>query len=113
MFGRNFLSESTNETSLAELKKLLHQAILDEFENEPERFDRFVQEQQEQPREELIPDKNRLRKYVRINGRTKEMSLQFAASLLGEEVVFDAENERLIINSIPKSLLGQLKKHRG
>ena len=79
---------------------------------EPERFERFVQEQQEQPREELIPDKNRLRKYVRFNGRTKEMSLQFAASLLGEEVLFDAENERLIINSIPKSLLGQLKKHR-
>jgi len=79
---------------------------------EPERFQRFVQEQQEQPREELIPDKNRLRKYVRFTGRSKELSLQFASSLLGDDVVFDAENERLIINKIPKSLLGQLKQHR-
>ncbi len=79
---------------------------------EPERFERFVQEKQEQPREELIPDKSQLRKYVRFSGRSKEMSLQFAASMLGEEVEFDAQNERLIINKIPKSLLGQLKKHR-
>jgi nucleoid-associated protein len=50
---------------------------------------------------------------VRFSGRSKEMSLQFAASLLGEEVEFDAANERLVINKIPKSLLGQLKKHRG
>jgi len=38
MFGRNFLNEPTIETSVAELKKLLHQAVLDEFENEPERL---------------------------------------------------------------------------
>lgn len=81
-------------------------------EAEPERFDQFVREKQEQPREELIPDKAQLRKYVRFSGRSKEMSMQFASSLLGEEVVYDAENERLIINRIPKSLLSQLKKHR-
>lgn len=81
-------------------------------EHEPERFDQFVREKQEQPKEELIPDKTQLRKYVRFSGRSKEMSIQFAASLLGNGVVFDAENERLIFNALPKSLLNQLKKHR-
>lgn len=38
MFGRNFLNDNTREFSIAELKKILHQAVLDEFENEPERL---------------------------------------------------------------------------
>lgn len=38
MFGRDFINDSNNETSFAELKKLLHQAVLDEFENDPERL---------------------------------------------------------------------------
>lgn len=79
---------------------------------EPERFEKFVQQHQEQPREELIPDKNQLRKYVRFSGRSKEMSLQFAAELLGKQVEFDASNETLIIRQLPKALLQQLKKHR-
>jgi len=52
-------------------------------EAEPERFSNFVQEKQEQPREELIPDKTQLRKYVRFSGR-----------------------------NLPKPLLKQLKNHR-
>lgn len=80
---------------------------------EPERFEKFVQQHQEQPKEELIPDKNQLRKYVRFSGRSKEMSLQFAAELLGKQIEFDAANETLIIRQLPKSLLSQLKKHRG
>lgn len=81
-------------------------------EHEPEQFQRFVHEQQEQPKQELIPDKTQLRKYVRFNGRSKEMSIQFAASLLGEQVEFDAEREQLVFKQLPKSLLSQLKKHR-
>lgn len=81
-------------------------------EHEPEEFERFVQQQQEQPKQELIPDKTQLRKYVRFSGRSKEMSIQFAASLLGDQVEFDAEREQLVFKQLPKSLLNQLKKHR-
>lgn len=81
-------------------------------ENEPERFDRFVQEQQPEPKQELIPDKTQLRKYVRFSGRSKEMSIQFAASMLGEHVEFDPQREQLVIKQLPKALLSQLKKHR-
>ena len=79
---------------------------------EPERFAQFVQEKQEQPREELIPDKTQLRKYVRFSGRSKDMSLQFAAELLGQQIEFDPVNETLLIRGLPKPLLNQLKKHR-
>ena len=52
-------------------------------EAEPARFESFVREHQETPRDELIPDKNQLRKYVRFSGRSKDLSIQFAAELLG------------------------------
>ncbi|MGC1507546.1 nucleoid-associated protein [Ketobacter sp.] len=81
-------------------------------ENEPERFQQFIQEQQPQKKDELIPDKTQLRKYVRFSGRSKEISIQFAASLLGEHIEFDAQKEQLVIKQLPKSLLSQLKKHR-
>ncbi|HVL00081.1 MAG TPA: nucleoid-associated protein [Dongiaceae bacterium] len=81
-------------------------------EAEPARFEQFVQERQEQPREELIPDKTQLRKYVRFSGRSKEMSLQFAAELLGNEIEFDPVSETLTLRRLPKPLLQQLKKHR-
>ncbi|MCG8535001.1 MAG: nucleoid-associated protein [Pseudomonadales bacterium] len=81
-------------------------------EHQPEQFEKFVQQQQEQPKQELIPDKAQLRKYVRFSGRSKEMSIQFAASMLGDGVHFDAEKEQLVFKQLPKSLLSQLKKHR-
>jgi len=81
-------------------------------EHQPEQFEKFVQQQQEQPKQELIPDKAQLRKYVRFSGRSKEMSIQFAASMLGDGVYFDAEKEQLVFKQLPKSLLSQLKKHR-
>lgn len=81
-------------------------------EAEPERFERFVQEHQETPREELIPDKNQLRKYVRFAGRSKDLSIQFAAELLGSAVEFDPASETLLIRNLPKALLKQLKQHR-
>lgn len=81
-------------------------------EAEPERFESFVREHQEQPREELIPDKTQLRKYVRFSGRSKDLSVQFAAELLGQQVEFDPVNETLLIRGLPKPLLQQLKRHR-
>ncbi len=81
-------------------------------EAEPERFANFVQEKQEQPREDLIPDKSQLRKYVRFAGRNKDLNVQFAAELLGSQVEFDPVNETLLIRGLPKPLLQQLKRHR-
>lgn len=81
-------------------------------EAEPERFENFVQQHQETPREELIPDKTQLRKYVRFAGRNKDLSVQFAAELLGAQVEFDPHNETLLIRNLPKPLLKQLKQHR-
>lgn len=81
-------------------------------EAEPQRFEQFVREQQETPKEELMPDKTQLRKYVRFAGRSKDVSVQFAAELLGQQVEFDPVNETLLIRNLPKPLLQQLKRHR-
>ena len=81
-------------------------------EAEPQQFENFVRERQEIPRDELQPDKTQLRKYVRFAGRTKDISIQFAAGLLGQQVEFDAVNETLTIRNLPKPLLQQLKRHR-
>lgn len=81
-------------------------------ESEPQRFEQFVQQHQASPREELIPDRSQLRKYVRFSGRSKDISVQFAAELLGREIEFDPVNETLTLRQLPKPLLAQLKKHR-
>jgi nucleoid-associated protein len=81
-------------------------------EHQPQHFEQFVEEQQEKPKPELIPDRAQLRKYVRFSGRSKEVSIQFAATLLGEQVEYDADKERLVFKQLPKPLLSQLKKHR-
>ncbi len=57
---------------------------------------------------ELIPDRKQLRGFIRYSGKNKDLSISFSANLLGEAIEFDATNKRLIINSIPDSLLKQL-----
>ena len=70
-------------------------------EHQPEQFEKFVQQQQEQPKQELIPDKAQLRKYVRFSGRSKEMSIQFAASMLGMGCTLMLKKSNWCLSSCP------------
>ncbi|MFY0663767.1 MAG: nucleoid-associated protein [Natronospirillum sp.] len=76
----------------------------------PALFDDFLQQHQEAPREELIPDRKQLRQYIRLSGKSKDVSISFASGSLGKGIQFDADNETLIIHQLPKSLLQQLRK---
>lgn len=80
-------------------------------EEAPEAFSKFVAEKQESPKEELIPDRNLLRQFMRISGRSELVSMSFAASCLGEAIVYDAHTDTLTIKSIPSSLKARLLKH--
>lgn len=60
---------------------------------------------------ELIPDRKKLRGFIRLSGKSKELSLSFSASLLDkQEVIFDAHSNELRITKLPESLLKQLKE---
>ncbi|MFT5658012.1 MAG: nucleoid-associated protein [Gammaproteobacteria bacterium] len=60
---------------------------------------------------ELIPDKSRLRQFVRISGRDNNLSMSFASSCLGDTIVYDPSNDSLTITNIPQALKARLAKH--
>lgn len=60
---------------------------------------------------ELIPDRKKLRGFIRYSGKNKELSLSFSAQLLDkQEIVFDKSRNELRIINLPDSLLKQLKE---
>lgn len=58
---------------------------------------------------ELIPDRKKLKSFIRYSGKNKDISLSFSAAMLEDDVVFDGVNNRLQINKLPESLIKQLK----
>lgn len=61
---------------------------------------------------ELIPDRKKLRSYIRYSGKNKDLSISFSASLIDNEVVFDPQTNTLTLHKLPESLLKQLKGTR-
>lgn len=79
--------------------------------SEPEKFVRFVKERNQEAPEQLIPDRRQLKQYVRISGRNDLLSMSFAAECLGETIVYDKDNDSLIIRNLPAPLKLRLIKH--
>jgi len=69
----------------------------------------YIEEAKPDVKEAFIPDRKSLKKYIRYSGRSKDVSISFSNDTLGRDIQFDEQNERLIINEIPSSLLKQLK----
>lgn len=57
---------------------------------------------------ELIPDRKKLKGFIRLSGKNKDLSLSFSAALLGNDIEYNPNNKSLIIHKIPESLLKQL-----
>lgn len=79
-------------------------------EREPEDFANFVSQHQEVPKASIHTHRPSLKRYGRISGRNKDISLSFSASLVGEGIEFDADQDALIIRQLPKGLKEQLVK---
>lgn len=77
---------------------------------EPRAFSQHFEKQQELSKE-FIPDTSQLRSYVRISGRTDNMSMSFASACLGTDIVYDPQSDSLIIQNIPPALKARLIKH--
>lgn len=71
----------------------------------------FLAETQPEAKAELIPDKTQLRQFVRMSGRDNQLSMSFSSSCLGDSIVYDAENDSLIVNHIPSGLKKRLAEY--
>jgi len=95
-----------------ELSKTLADTGADEGEEQFAQFIAQYQESRELPTEqELIPDRNKIRQFVRISGRSDLLSMSFNADCLGESIIYDSATDSLTITSIPNSLKMRLMKH--
>ncbi len=79
-------------------------------ERAPDEFSTFVSQHQETPKKAIHTHRPSLKRYGRYSGRDKDISLSFSASLVGEGIDFDVEENALIIRHIPKGLKEQLIK---
>lgn len=87
------------------------QDISYELENEtPVKLEDFIKHQDPEIKQEFIPDRKSLKKYVRYIGKNKEVSISFSNDVLGEQVKFDPGSETLTFTNLPDSLVKQLKE---
>ncbi len=85
-------------------------ALNEEENNDVPTLVSFIQETKPETKEEFIPDRKSLKKYLRYTGKSKEVSISFSNDILGKNVTFNPENESLTINELPSALLKQLKE---
>ncbi len=72
-------------------------------------LDDFIAERAPEMKEEFIPDRSSLKKYIRYTGRTKEVSISFSNESLGKSITFDPSSETLTLKDLPSALVKQLK----
>ncbi len=72
-------------------------------------LDDFIAERAPELKEEFIPDRSSLKKYIRYTGRTKEVSISFSNESLGKSITFDPSTETLTLKDLPSALVKQLK----
>jgi len=80
-------------------------------EKDPEAFAGFAKEKLKTERDELYTHRASIKKFVRFYGREKDLSISFSSDMMGENVIYDADNGELILKKIPKSLQQQLSKY--
>lgn len=94
------------------LSKNLAETSNDEGEEQFAKFIAQYQESRDLPAEdELIPDRNKIRQFMRISGRSDMLSMSFNADCLGQSIIYDSNTDSLTITSIPNSLKMRLIKH--
>lgn len=74
-------------------------------------FSQFAKTRSAKVKDELIPDKSKLREFVRISGRNEQMSMSFSSSTIGQSVFYDAENDSIVIKSVPANLKSKIVEY--
>ena len=70
----------------------------------------FIQKEQPELEKAFIPNRARLKKFVRFSGKNNAVSISFTNETLGKNVEYHPENETLVIRDLPSALLKQLKQ---
>ena len=73
-------------------------------------FDQYIASEAPELKEQFIPDRASLKKYVRYTGRTREVSISFSNESLGKSISFDPSSETLTLKDLPTNLIKQLKE---
>lgn len=100
-----FCLQQSNEGEAVNYRELAHAVEA----NAEMALDDFIAERAPELREEFIPDRSSLKKYIRYSGRTREVSISFSNTSLGRSIEFDPDSETLIVKELPSALIRQLK----
>ena len=73
-------------------------------------FDQYIASKAPELKEQFIPDRASLKRYVRYTGRTREVSISFSNESLGKSISFDPSSETLTLKDLPANLVKQLKE---
>lgn len=88
-----------------------YQSLSDELDSSlPIKLGQFIAQQAPELEKHFIPNRARLKKFVRYSGKNNEVSISFTNETLGKNVQFNPENETLVITDLPAALLKQLKQ---
>ncbi len=88
-----------------------YQTLSDELDNGSDaKLGDFIQREQPELEKAFIPNRARLKKYVRFSGKNNAVSISFTNETLGKNVQFHPEDETLVIRDLPAALLKQLKQ---
>ena len=79
--------------------------------SEPAAFERFVIDTAPEAPSQFFADRKQVRQFVRISGRSDELSLSFSSECLGQSIVYDPQTDSLVLKSIPPALKARLIKY--
>ena len=104
------LNYCIEQEKLGERVKL--QSLAEEISSGNEtQFIELVKQKQPAISEEIIPNRNQLRQYLRISGRDEKFSMSFNANCLGDTIEYDLDRQSLLIKNLPKSLQQRISNH--
>jgi nucleoid-associated protein len=78
---------------------------------QPQHFAQFFRQELPESPAKLHPDSRKLKQLIRFAGRNQGVSLSFSADAINQSVVYNPEQDTLVITDIPKSLKAQLQRY--
>lgn len=103
----DYCAEHVSQGDNVDLKSLSQQINS----NSPDQFFDYLGTLENDFPEEVSLDSRRLRQFVRYSGSMKGISISFSEFLLGEQIVYDEQQQSLLIRDLPPTLKKQLKRH--
>lgn len=79
-------------------------------EQSPEKFFDYLGDSESEFEPSVPVDARRMKQMIRFSGSMKGVSISFSEFMLGEQIVYDSQQESLLIRDLPPTLKKQLKR---